>query len=90
MSRQTIPVTDLLATANTALKQLDLHGATDEDRALTRARREGIIFLVESALHATGQYKGFSYLPTEFTDESRTGVYRLRDGYDDTRRRYHE
>ena len=47
--------------------------------------RKGIAALLESVLFEANAYKGFGYLPSELSDEFPNP---LKEGYDDTRRRY--
>jgi hypothetical protein len=49
----------------------------------TPEQRLGAFGVLEAALFETGNYKGFAYMPSEFTEP---GV--LRPDYDDTRRQY--
>ena len=79
MSRKTYPVASLVSDANTMLAA----------PGSTRDGRIAIAILVERVLMDTGNYKGFQYLASEFlpaAEQTDTNV--LRDGYDDTRRRY--
>ena len=46
--------------------------------------REGLSAALERVLHDTGNYRGYSYLPGELTDDGKA----LREGADKTRRRY--
>ena len=80
--RKTIAVDDIKATANKALSMPDNEYNTEEGR-------RGIIFMVESVLHATANYKGFRY--TNLTDEMKDASGYLKPGQpaDDTRRHYH-
>ncbi len=81
-TRKTIAVNTLREWANTYLAAPDSFHRT-ETRAECRAQRLGVASLLETALHAAGQYKGFRYLDTELAEP---GV--LREDYDDTRRQY--
>ena len=80
MSRKTIAVQDVLDRANMMLQtQSTQHG------------RQAVYVLLESVLHATGNYKGFKYQSSEFNtpeEFARTGMV-LREDYDDTRRYYY-
>lgn len=72
--RQTLPV-DILK--NRVNRMLAAEGGTEDGR-------KALAVLIEGVLMDTGNYKGFGYLPAEWEKDG-TG---LRDGYDDTRRRY--
>ncbi len=55
--------------------------------------RMAVASLIEQVLHETGNYKGFSYLESEKNPDYVDGVTTpdeswLREGYDNTRRRY--
>lgn len=81
MARKTITVAEILDTANRALAA---EWSTEEGR-------RAIIFMLEYTLHATGNYKGFSYLPSEYEEDPAKfapGTTHLRIGYDNTRRAY--
>jgi hypothetical protein len=80
MSRKTVPVADLVDRAN---RMLAADGSTPEGRA-------AIAVMVESVLLDTGNYRGFSYLPSEYLPaEEQTPGHVLRDGMDHTRRYYY-
>ncbi len=81
MARKTVPVTRVVHLAN---KMLENTSTVDKQLRL------GICALVESVLFETDNYKGFSYLQSEFkpVDEQLQGESPLRENYDDTRRRY--
>jgi hypothetical protein len=94
MANKTIPVLTLLEKANHVLSQdfspsrganehTCLDTSTEHERA--RAYRLGVCGMIETVLHATGNYAGFGYLDTPFqtgvTDESRRVYY-----YSDTLR----
>lgn len=76
MARKTVDVQ--------AVKELANRTLASTATFLDPSYRNGVIGMVESVLHNTGNYKGFKYLPSEW-DEN-TGS--LRVGYDDTRRQY--
>ena len=78
MARKTIEVEEVKNRAN-AFLALDSQGDSDP------AFRCGVISMLEVVLFSTENYKGFSYLASEW-DESKG---ELREGYDQTRRRYH-
>jgi hypothetical protein len=82
-SRKTVNVEQVRTWANNFLAAPDafsnLH--TPEER---KAQRQGVAALLDTVLQATGNYHGFMYQPSEW-DEA---AGRLRDGYDDSRRRY--
>lgn len=73
--RKTYKIETLIEKVNGML----MGSAPDEGEA-----RQGMATVLESVLHETGNYRGFSYLPTEWKADG-SG---LRDGFDDTRRRY--
>tara|TARA_R110000744_G_scaffold341177_1_gene446478 strand:- start:347 stop:661 length:315 start_codon:yes stop_codon:yes gene_type:complete len=54
MSRKTIRVIDLLEEANKQLRRTD--------QWATKELKEGVIIMIESALHATGNYQGFAFI----------------------------
>jgi len=72
--RKTISRELLVATANRAIQH-----------APTEAERVAIATTLESVLHMSNAYAGFTY-PASERDEERHGA--LRDGYDDSNRRY--
>lgn len=49
----------------------------------TSEMRRGAFGVLEAVLFKSGNYKGFSYLPSELDDDGR-----LKPDYDDTRRKY--
>ena len=70
MSRKTFDVNKLVEKANTILSK----GSTKDER-------QGIILLVESILHETGNYKGFNYLKTsDVPDGELPGIHTNSDG----------
>lgn len=73
--RKTVDVSELRDKANEFLAYSDPEMV---------GMREGVAALLEYTLHSTGNYNGFSYLPTEWDGD----LQRLRDGYDDSRRKY--
>lgn len=78
--RTTIRVGDLVAKFNGMI------AATPDDMA---RERSALASALESVLHDTGNYRGFSYLPSEcLPAEEQTADTVLRAGFDDTRRRY--
>lgn len=86
--RKTVEVERLRESANRFLALPADHGRED---VLTPQFRWGVIQMIESALHATGNYKGFAYLSSELTTADQPHVPNttyLRIGYDETRRRY--
>lgn len=78
--RKTVSVDEVRVRANAALAARD---SFTRDGIDTKSQRWGVIFMIESILHATGNYHGYQYLDSEF---AAPGVFR--NGYDDTRRRY--
>jgi hypothetical protein len=79
MARKTITVQEVKDRANTMLEFQS-----------TSEARQAVAVLLESVLHATGNYRGFRYLPSEYNEPQeflRTGLV-LREDYDDTRRYY--
>lgn len=81
MTRKTVAVADIVTAANTFLAAPDTFSHPDVSDP--KAQRYGVCGLLEHVLHATGNYRGFSYLSTELAAPGQ-----LRDGYDDTRRNY--
>jgi len=90
MSRKTIAVAAIIRTANDSLAHI-VEEPYEEAPDIGVARRWGIIGMVESVLFATDNYRGYGYLASEFAAEgeptARPGTV-LREGYDETRRRY--
>jgi hypothetical protein len=87
--RKTVEVAELVKTANRLLALPDANGVT---RDLNADFRQGVIAMVEYALHTTETYNGFSYLSSEkvTADEPHTpNTTYLRIGYDETRRAYY-
>lgn len=91
-NRKTFPIDTLLDYANGYLAS-DYAGGDSEE---SRARRQGVIDLLEASLHAVERYRGFSYLDeTQLTkskpgirwDDSRGSGHTFFDT-DSTRRRY--
>lgn len=88
--RKTITVAQIKAWVNTRLagahSSLYLDGLTP-----AQAFRLGQASLLEAVLHHTGNYKGFGYQDTEKNPEYEDGSGKdwLREGHDDTRRRYY-
>lgn len=83
--RSTFPVQDLKGIVNNMLAK-----SIDE----AKQQRQGMIAVIERVLMDTDNYHGFQYLDSEFepkraTDEHGIPYPKLRDGYDDTRRRYY-
>lgn len=74
-TRKTMTVERLVQKANAML------AASNPERV---AERNGVIGFIESVLNETGNYRGFSYLRSQW-NEDESG---LREDYDDTRRRY--
>jgi hypothetical protein len=80
MARKTIEVARLRETANRALAY---EGYPAERN--NADFRQGVIAMVEAALFATDNYRGYRYLASEFEPD---GSGTLMDGYDATRREY--
>jgi hypothetical protein len=80
MGRKTVNVEDVLAWANNYMAS----------PSTTPESRKGVAALIEQVLHSTGNYAGFNLLVSEYLPaEEQTLDNVLREGYDDTRRRYH-
>lgn len=82
MARSTIKVEQVKEMVNTMLAAPDTfthHSVPDP-----KSQRMGACGLLEQILHATGNYKGFTHLDSEWDSEN----WKLREGYDDSRRRY--
>ena len=75
-ARKTVKVADLVNRANHMLQW-----SADD---LTR-ERQAIAVFVEGVLHDANGYAGYTYLATQWDPDAAA----LRDGYDDTRRRYY-
>lgn len=99
MPRKTIDVALLCDWVNTRLACPDsTHHDHLNDLTPQQAFRLGTASLLEQILHASGNYKGFSYLPSEWDKDkpsehivngkATTYYGGLRDGYDETRRSY--
>lgn len=88
--RKTISIDCLLDYANGYLSA-DWQGG---DEPLECARRQGLIDMLEAALHGVGRYRGFVYLDQKQIVQSKPGVRWFEDGShaffdtDKTRRRY--
>jgi hypothetical protein len=87
--RKTVSIDCLLEYANGYLASDYANGDSEE----SRMRRTGVIDLLESALHAVGRYRGYSYLDEKAITLSKPGVRWLERGHtfdntDNTRRRY--
>lgn len=85
--KTTIDVAQLIEWVNTrcatdSTQTLTMHG---HEVTAQQAYRLGLASLLEQALHATGNYQGFSYSDSEYVGEHR----KLREGYDATRRMYY-
>ena len=81
MSRKTIPVAEVVRRGNHMLAE-SVPGA--------REGRIAIAILLEDVLMATGNYKGFQYLASEYLPAAeQTDGNVLRPDYDDSRRRYY-
>lgn len=80
MPRKTFAVEDFKEAANRMLASPDSF-STAED---AKSQRLGVCGLIEHVLFATGNYKGFRHLDSEWDAEA----WALREGYDDTRRMY--
>lgn len=74
--RKTLKVAWLRDKVNTFLMS-----STDD----MRKERLGMAAVLEAALFETDNYKGYSYLSSEWDEEGQ----KLREGYDDSRRCYH-
>jgi hypothetical protein len=96
-ARKTVDVDMLLNYANGYLSS-DWPGG---DSAEAKMRRQGVIDLLEAALHSAGRYRGFSYLDEQDITKCQPGIRwfyemdlsRKTGGHtfvncDDTRRRY--
>jgi hypothetical protein len=73
-ARKTVTIIELVARANAALE------ATPNE---WWHERDGICLYISAILHDTGNYRGFSYLPSELDSNGR-----LLKHYDGTRRVY--
>jgi hypothetical protein len=67
MSRKTIGVIDLLEEANKQLRRTD--------RWATKEYKEGVISMIESVLHATGNYQGFAFIDPSDSKTNTLGYY---------------
>jgi len=82
--RKTFAVRSLVENANTMLKT----------SVVSKDFREGVISLLETSLHETGNYRGYRYLDgTEVPPREKPGVIMGENGLDNifpdtTRRRY--
>jgi hypothetical protein len=92
-SRKTVEIETLLDYANGYLSA-DYAGG---DEPFERARRHGLIDMLEAALNGIGRYRGFSYLDEKVITKSKPGIrwensglepYQLFVDTDPTRRRY--
>jgi hypothetical protein len=87
MAKKTIDIDELITWVNTrcavpsSSHRLTTNGGKDLDAE--QAFRLGVASLLEQALHATGNYRGFSYNDTEMNGDGA-----LRPDYDETRRHY--
>ena len=88
--RKTVHIDMLLEYANGYLASDYVGGDSEE----ARARRQGVIDLLEASLHAVKRYRGFSYLDETQLTKAKPGIrwdknreYRFGDT-DSTRRRY--
>ena len=79
-ARKTFSVDQLRETANRMLASPDSF-STAEDQ---KSQRLGVCGMIEHVLFATGNYKGYKHLESEWDPEA----WALREGYDDTRREY--
>lgn len=88
--RKTFSVEGMIEYANGYLASD--YGSGDSIEA--RARRQGVIDLLESVLAFSQRYRGFSYLDQRAITKSKPGIFWLEDGNyslentDPTRRRY--
>lgn len=80
MARKTIEVAQVVKAANLFLAAPDSF-STAED---SKSQRLGVCAMVEHVLHATGNYKGWRHLESEWDPKAEA----LREGHDDTRRQY--
>lgn len=80
--RKTIEVKELVEFANKLLK---------DSKDSMKKERSGICTVIEHALHTTGNYHGFSYLPDQFEQTTYMGepAVRFIKNHDETRRFYH-
>ena len=67
MAKKPHPVSDILAYANDQLSRTDEY-ATAEFKI-------GIICMLEDALHATGNYRGFQFIDNDDSDTGTLGYY---------------
>lgn len=81
MARNTIKVEQVKEMVNTMLAAPDTFTIDGID---PHSQRMGACGLLEQVLHATGNYKGFTHLDSEWDAVN----WQLREGYDDSRRRY--
>lgn len=75
--RKTVAVTDLVARINQMIAK------SPDDHAQARS---ALAIVAEVALHDSGNYRGFSYLPSEYLPaDQQTSANVLRPGFDQTR-----
>jgi hypothetical protein len=91
MARKTVGVTELRDDVNRAIAALaewedgpHNNRQPHETPAYLRGERQGMASVLEMVLSRSGNYRGFSYLPSEW-DEA---AWALKPDYDRTRRRY--
>lgn len=80
--RKTVSIDMLLDYANGYLAS-DYAGCDSED---SRSRRQGVIDLLEAALHAVKRYRGFSYLDDKIITKGKPGIRWFYDNSDMTRK----
>ena len=81
-SRKTVSIDMLLDYANGYLAS-DYAGGDSEE---ARARRQGVIDLLEASLHAVKRYHGFSYLDETQITKAKPGIRWFYDNSDMTRK----
>lgn len=91
--RKTIDVETVRGWTNTRLACPDSTTHHLDKLTPQQAFRLGAASLLEQILHATGNYRGFNYLDSEWEQiivngKTTTHFGGLRDNYDDSRRRY--
>lgn len=84
MTRKTVDIDYLLEIGNRALAADLSERNTLESLTPEQMYRRGVMSILESVLHNADRYRGFSYQPSELTND-----YALRDEYDETRVMYH-
>ena len=85
MPRKTFAVEGLKEAANKMLAASPASDFPENDVSEDdKAQRMGIIILLESVLHGSGNYRGYRFQASEWDGTAE----KLRDGYDETRRIY--